>query len=114
MERVALRPCPRSTCPDDAVACYFFGHLIGCFLIEQGIEVVEALGRRGMIAVVHVYVLSEVGLDAFNAHIKQGLQERVLIPVGGFIVGEVDGAGIIESREVGGFGGFVGGNTAKY
>ena len=55
-----------------------------------------------MIVVVHVDILAEVGLDAGDAHVEQRLQQLVLIPVDSLRVGEVDGAGIVEGREIGG------------
>ena len=69
-------------------------------MIEQSIDVVEALWCRSMITMVHVDVFSEVGLDAFDAHLEQGFEEGVLVPIGGFIVSEVNGARIVEGGEI--------------
>ena len=54
-----------------------------------------------MVMVIHVDVLAEISLDALYAHLKQGLQQVVLIPCRRLVVGEVDGACIVECREVG-------------
>ena len=50
---------------------------------------------------VHVDILAKVGLDAGNAHFEQRFQELVLIPIDSLRVSEIDGAGIVEGREIG-------------
>ena len=65
-----------------------------------------------MIAMVHVDVLAKVGLDARHAHVEQGFQQLILIPVNGFVVGEVDGAGIVEGGEIRSTARIVSGRTA--
>ena len=62
-----------------------------------------------MVIVIHVDVLAKVGLDAADTHFEEWLQQLVLIPCDGLGVGEVDGAGIVEGREIGSPGGGVGG-----
>ena len=54
-----------------------------------------------MVLMIHVDILTEVGLDALHTHIEQRLQQFALIPLGSFVVGEVDGAGIVEGGEIG-------------
>ena len=53
-----------------------------------------------MIDGIKVNVLAKVGLDASNSHVKQWLQEVVLVPFHGFIIGEINGSRIVEGREI--------------
>ena len=50
---------------------------------------------------VHVDILAKVGLDAGDTHFEQRFQKLVLIPIDSFVVSEINGAGIVEGREIG-------------
>ena len=102
MQGIALTAGPGRACPYDAVARHLFGDFVGCPLVEQRIDVVQPLGCHAVVAVVHVDILAEVGLNAGDAHLQQRLQQLVLIPRGGLRVGEVNGSGVVKRREVGG------------
>ena len=100
MKRVTLATGPGSTCPDDTVARHFLGNLVGRFLVKQCIEIVEQFGTHVLVFCIHVDVLTEIGLDTFHAHFEQPFQQT-FIPLGGFVVSEVDSARIVECGEVG-------------
>ena len=53
-----------------------------------------------MVLVVHVDIFTEIGFNAYHTHIQQRFQQFVLIPVGSGRIGEIDGAGIVECREI--------------
>ena len=100
MKRVTLATGPGSTCPDDTVARHFLGNLVGRLLVKQRIEIVEQFGTHVLVFCIHVDVLTEIRLDTFHAHFEQPLQQT-FIPLGGFVVSEVDSARIVECGEVG-------------
>ena len=77
------------------------GDFEGGSLIEQRIDIVQALRRHAVILMVHVDVFAKVGLDAGNTHFEQRFQELVLIPIDSLVVSEVDCACIVEGREIG-------------
>ena len=101
MQRIALAAGPCGAGPYDAVASHLFGNVVGCTLVEQGVDVVQSLWLHRVVLVVHVDIFAEVGLDALDTHIKQRLQQLVLVPASSLVVSEVDGARIVQCGEVG-------------
>ena len=70
MQRIALTTCPGGTCPDNALTRDLLGDFEGGSLVEQRIDIVQALRRHAVILMVHVDILAKVGLDAGNAHFE--------------------------------------------
>ena len=99
MERVTLASRPCGACPYDAVACHLASDLVGCFLVEKGIDIVQTLRCHSVVRSVHMDILSKISLDTFHTHIEERAQQP-LIPFCRGGVGEVYRASIVECGEV--------------